>query len=144
MQDMSWQKFIGKSRSLARDGMVWFFFFRAKRIWAPILFNCLWLVSWLQLYWRQFGGNMASTRNSPSAASIKVSTSSASVNQNAKYHPEKRISSSVAICARIFPPPFRVSWLGDWHMNQLVLFWRDRRQKLERAKILCSRKIRKY
>lgn len=25
MQDMSWRKFIGKSRSLARDGMVFFF-----------------------------------------------------------------------------------------------------------------------
>ena len=32
---------------------------------------------------------MASTRNSPSVASIEVSTSSASVNQNAKDRPEK-------------------------------------------------------
>ena len=35
---------------------------------------------------------MASKRNSPSVASIEVSTSSASVNQNVKDQPEKRIS----------------------------------------------------
>ena len=46
---------------------------------------------------------MASTRNSPSVASIEVSTNSASVNQNVKDQPEKRISYS-AIRARFFHP----------------------------------------
>ena len=43
---------------------------------------------------------MSSTRNSSSVACIEASTSSASVNQNAKDQQEKRIRSSVTIRAR--------------------------------------------
>ena len=71
---------------------------------------------------------IASTWNYPSITSIKASTSSASVDQNALRSARKKKFRScvVLILARslvILPRLFRARWVCDWRMKQSVKFW---------------------
>ena len=91
-------------------------------MWALLFFKCLWLLPWVRLYWQQFGEHMASTRNSPSVVSIEASTSSASVNQNAKGLLQKRIRYCIAIRKRFSSFSFQSGISCDWGLSQSVKF----------------------